>query len=100
MNKTALVTGASSGIGKAISEMLVNEGYTVYGIGRCFKDTKSLPGFIPLVCDLTDEKQLKETLSRIPGKELDVLVKACIEISLGGSHVIRNLQTGNSRLTT
>jgi short-subunit dehydrogenase len=74
MTKTALVTGASSGIGKAISEMLVNEGYTVYGIGRCFKDTESLPGFIPLVCDLTDEKQLKETLSRIPGKELDVLV--------------------------
>ena len=74
MNKTALVTGASSGIGKAISEMLVKEGYTVYGIGRCFNDTESLPGFIPLVCDLTDEKQLKETLSRIPGKELNVLV--------------------------
>ena len=56
MNKTALVTGASSGIGKAISEMLVNEGYTVYGIGRCFKDEDSLPGFVPLICDLTDEE--------------------------------------------
>ena len=35
--KTAVVTGASSGIGYAISKMLSEEGYRVYGIGRVFK---------------------------------------------------------------
>lgn len=34
--KIAIVTGASSGIGKAISERLVSMGYEVYGIGRNF----------------------------------------------------------------
>lgn len=36
--KTAIVTGASSGIGFAISKMLSAEGYKVYGIGRLFPD--------------------------------------------------------------
>jgi NADP-dependent 3-hydroxy acid dehydrogenase YdfG len=37
MDKKVLVTGASSGIGKAISELLVNSGCEVYGIGRSFE---------------------------------------------------------------
>ena len=34
--KVALVTGASSGIGRAISARLLALGYEVYGIGRQF----------------------------------------------------------------
>lgn len=34
--KAAIVTGASSGIGKAIAEMLVSLGYEVFGFGREF----------------------------------------------------------------
>lgn len=41
MSKKALVTGASSGIGKAICEMLIESGWEVYGIGRNFEGTAS-----------------------------------------------------------
>ena len=35
---SAIVTGASSGIGKAIALMLAREGYEVYGIARHFEE--------------------------------------------------------------
>lgn len=41
--KAAIVTGASSGIGAAIAERLVQMGYEVYGIGRHFDESINLP---------------------------------------------------------
>ena len=43
-SKMAIVTGASSGIGKAISERLVKLGYEVYGIGRDFRQMPEVKG--------------------------------------------------------
>lgn len=55
--KVALVTGASSGIGRAISARLLALGYEVYGIGRQFP--AELPAaFHPVVCDLLDTRKL------------------------------------------
>lgn len=68
--KTAIVTGASSGIGKAIAEVLVKNGYEVYGIGRNFTEDVR---FHAIVCDLLDEKQYQEMMHSLP-KEIDVLV--------------------------
>ena len=42
MSKAAIVTGASSGIGLAISRVLCEKGYEVYGFGRDLESTYSL----------------------------------------------------------
>ena len=68
--KTAIVTGASSGIGKAIAEVLVKNGYEVYGIGRSFTEGVR---FHAVVCDLLDEKQYQAMMHSLP-REIDVLV--------------------------
>jgi len=61
----ALVTGASSGIGLAISKMLIGRGIHVYGIGRNFKETSSSPLFTPIVCDMLKTHELTEIIKRL-----------------------------------
>lgn len=59
--KTAIVTGASGGIGQAIAAMLGGMEYEVYGIGRNFEHgAKEEPGghFHPVVCDVLDTAKL------------------------------------------
>ena len=60
--KAAIVTGASSGIGKAIAEMLVSLGYEVFGFGREFTTEVS---FHPVVCDLLDTAELERQIKQI-----------------------------------
>ena len=70
--KTALVTGASSGIGKAIASTLLKEGMTVIGLCR---SVDQLPdGVKPLACDLRDESAIKVAFESL--KELDILVNS------------------------
>lgn len=71
--KTAIVTGASSGIGFAISKMLTEEGYQVYGIGRIFPEGASF--FAKRISlDLRDTDILLEKIAEI--KQVDLLVNA------------------------
>lgn len=63
--KNYVVTGASSGIGKAICEALLKENNKVYGIGRNFDDF-SHENFVKITMDIakTDElKKLKKMIS-------------------------------------
>ena len=71
--KTAIVTGASSGIGLAIARMLSEEGYKVYGIGRVFPENSD---FFEkrMSLDLRDTDILLEKVSEI--KNVDLLVNA------------------------
>ena len=70
--KTALVTGASSGIGKAIATALLKEGMTVIGLCR---SVDQLPdGVKPLACDLRNESAIKAAFETL--EELDILVNS------------------------
>ena len=70
--KTALVTGASSGIGKAIATALLDQGMTVIGLCR---SVDQLPdGVKPLACDLRDESAIKGAFETL--EELDILVNS------------------------
>ncbi|WP_378942831.1 SDR family oxidoreductase [Paracoccus sp. R86501] len=72
--KTALVTGASGGMGWAIAERLRSKGLTVYGVARNeekLKELQDLCGVIPLVGDVSDTEALTKM---VEGLEIDVLV--------------------------
>jgi len=70
--KTALVTGASSGIGKAIAQALLKEGLSVIGLCRSIEQLPT--GTTPLPCDLRDPKAIKETFAGLP--KIDILVNS------------------------
>lgn len=57
-NKVIVVTGASSGIGKALSEKLVEEGARVLGLCRRVEEVPS--GVEGYACDLGDEGSVRD----------------------------------------
>lgn len=72
--QTALITGASSGIGRAIAERLVKDGLKVYALGRDAKALETLAsacGATPVAIDLHDITPLRELFER---EAIDVVV--------------------------
>ena len=75
MSKVVLVTGASSGIGKAIATFLYSKGYTVYGTSRNPKNAKDF-SFELIALDVLKLDSINSAVNYIFEKEgrLDVLV--------------------------
>jgi short-subunit dehydrogenase len=77
---SVLVTGVSSGLGKALVAHLSGKGYRVYGTTRNLERYTALSGTVPgaevLELDITDESSIKRVIGHIAGKEdgLDVLI--------------------------
>lgn len=73
--KTALVTGASSGIGRATAAALVRAGYTVLGTSRRVA-SKGPEGVTMLICDVTDDASVEAAVKTVieEAGRIDLLV--------------------------
>jgi NAD(P)-dependent dehydrogenase (short-subunit alcohol dehydrogenase family) len=78
MTKTALVTGASAGIGEATVRQLMRDGYRVFAAARRLDRMKALEseGAVLIALDLTDDASTVAAVERIKADagRLDVLV--------------------------
>lgn len=73
MSRHALITGVSSGIGAAIAEQLLNEGWQVTGLSRTLVKRDN-PRFTSLSVDLFDVVALKQMLATLP--QVDAIIHA------------------------
>jgi short-subunit dehydrogenase len=73
-SKVVLVTGASSGIGKACAEHLASLGHKVYGTSRKSQAAGNAVQMIPM--DVTDDRSVEEGVARVVKEQgrLDALV--------------------------
>jgi 3-hydroxy acid dehydrogenase / malonic semialdehyde reductase len=82
--KTALVTGASAGIGKACAILLAEQGATVILVARRLTKLESvrqeIESLIPTAdihieqCDISDVSSIKELAERLKSRQVDILV--------------------------
>ena len=68
--KIALVTGASSGIGEALSRELVKRGWSVIGIARSLEKLSSLQkelgsAFMPFMCDVSKKADIERASKQL-----------------------------------
>ena len=98
-NKIALVTGASSGIGRACALTVAKMGYDLIATGRRAERLEELRlelpegvRFLPLVFDVRDRKDVDRLLTNLPSDwaSIDVLIN-----NAGNAHGLDPIQTGN-----
>ncbi len=83
--KIALVTGCSRGLGYALSEQLVQEGYVVYAGVR--NEKKAPPKTIPILLEMTREKDIVRSVDQILSNEgkIDLVIHNAAEAYWGAA---------------
>lgn len=78
MEQVVLVTGASSGIGKAVAELLVTKGLKVYGTSRTWstEPVQKQNNYYEIGLDINDDKSTSYSVQKIIEKEkrLDIVI--------------------------
>ncbi len=78
MNKVVLITGGTSGIGKATSVLLSSKGFRVYSAGRSVDRVRELEerGISLLYMDLLNEESIKNAFDEVLKEEgkIDILI--------------------------
>lgn len=88
MQKIAVVTGASSGIGAATARRLTLDGYHVYALARRKEKLEELGAGTPVVCDITNDEDVSSFVSTL--KYVDLLVN-----NAGGAHGAETVEAAN-----
>lgn len=73
LRKTWLITGAGSGIGRSLADLLSQKGVRVIGVDRCFDDSAPLP-IQRILLDLTDRNAISLLGATIAREDVGVVV--------------------------
>jgi hypothetical protein len=99
MSKTALITGATSGIGKATAEILARNNYKIILCGRrkdrmeeLEKELSKLTAVHTLLFDVRDKKAVSESIASLPAafSTIDILIN-----NAGNAHGLDPIQNGD-----
>lgn len=90
--KTMLITGASTGVGRAAALRFASQGYTVCALARSEDKLRSLQqenpeAIVPYPCDVRDAGRVTETVEEILSERgtVEVLINSA-GVSAGGTH--------------
>lgn len=96
MAKTVLVTGASSGIGKATAIYLAQKGYNVYGAARRIEKLEELKvhSIQPIALDITDDESIVACIDQILSEagSIDILINSA---GLGSYGALEDVPMGS-----
>lgn len=93
-HKIALVTGASSGIGEALTRELISKNWTVIGLARRSEKLSAIKNelgspFIPMACDVADTSDIQRVCQNIVGQGLCPTL-FFLNVGIAGGKVIEN----------
>ncbi len=95
MGKVVFITGATAGIGRATAELMLENGFTVWAVGRRFERLNELQKKFPETCvigemDVTNKESVDKFFADHDPNQIDILINnAGVAKGLEGSSAFR-----------